>query len=129
MKLSVWFGVPVLLLAACATAVPTVKDRFVPPSKVARLPEVVSEFVAEYPEEARRLRVQGTVVMRLTVDGTGRVAKVSVIKSADKALDAAAVEALRHFKFKPAIYAGSAVSTEITYSYKFILDGRPVASS
>ena len=35
---------------------------------------------------------------------------------------AAAREAIKRFKFKPAMKAGEAVSTTITYNYTFLLD-------
>ena len=67
-----------------------------------------------YPEVARRLRVEGDVVMRLHVDAQGKVTRVEVVTgvSTTSGIDAAAVSAARGARFRPAT-----------------LDGRPVAST
>jgi TonB family protein len=67
-----------------------------------------------YPEVARRLRVQGDVVMRLHVDAQGKVTEVEVVTGVSETagIDEAAVSAARGARFRHAT-----------------LDGRPVAST
>jgi protein TonB len=96
--------------------------RYVPPYKVTRLPEVLSEFKATYPEEARKLGIEGQVVLRITVDADGKVVKAAVIKGTGHGLDEAALEAIKHFRFKPGLEGEETVATEITYTYTFLLD-------
>ncbi|HEY7817882.1 MAG TPA: TonB family protein, partial [Vicinamibacteria bacterium] len=54
----------------------------------------------EYPEEARRAQVSGTVVLELTVDRGGNVTGVRVIESIPL-LDQAAIDAVREWKYAP----------------------------
>ena len=96
--------------------------RYVPPYKVTKLPELLSEFKAAYPEEARKLGLEGQVVLRLTVDATGKVVRSALIKSAGHGFDEAALDAVKRFHFKPGTEGDEAVATEITYTYTFLLD-------
>lgn len=96
--------------------------RYVPPYKVTKLPELASEFKAAYPEEARKLGLEGQVVLRLTIDSKGTVAKASVIKGSGHGFDEAALDAVKRFRFKPGTEGDEAVATEITYTYTFLLD-------
>ena len=103
-------------------APPPPGGRYVPPYKVTRLPELASEFKATYPEEARKLGLEGQVVLRLTVDSTGKVAKAVLVKGAGNGFDEAAMDAVKRFKFKPGTEGDEAIATEITYTYTFLLD-------
>lgn len=107
--------------AAPVTAPPP-GGRYVPPYRVTKLPEVASEVKATYPEEARKLGLEGQVVLRLTVDATGKVAKAVVVKGAGNGFDEAALDAVKRFKFKPGTEGDEPVATEITYTYTFLLD-------
>jgi protein TonB len=96
--------------------------RYVPPYQVTRLPELVTEVKAIYPEEARKLGLEGRVVLRLVVDATGQVAEAKVLRRAGHGFDEAALNAIRRFKFKPGLTGTEPVSTEIIYTYTFVLD-------
>jgi TonB family protein len=77
--------------------------------------------MAPYPEEARRTGQEGAVVMRLTIDEQGAVAKATVIQSAGAEFDEAALAAIRQFQFAPATLDGTPVAMDITYTYRFVL--------
>jgi len=96
--------------------------RYVPPYKVTKLPEILREVKADYPEEARKLGLEGQVMLRLTIDATGKVVRARVIKKAGNGFDEAALEAVRKFAFKPGTEGGEPVVTELTYTYTFLLD-------
>ncbi|MBI5544306.1 MAG: TonB family protein [Deltaproteobacteria bacterium] len=96
--------------------------RYVPPFKVTRLPELDKDFKAPYPEEARKLGLEGQVVLRLTVDAEGKVASAVVIKGGGNGFDEAALDAVKRFRFKPGTQGEERVATEITYTYTFLLD-------
>lgn len=96
--------------------------KYVPVYQVDTEPSVASEVKVPYPDEARRAGIEGTVTMSITIDTEGRVVKVSVVKGLGYGLDEAARGALLRFRFKPAIKNGEAVSTEMKYSYTFVLD-------
>lgn len=96
--------------------------KYVPVYQVDSEPSVASEVKIPYPDEARRAGVEGTVTMSITIDLEGRVVKAVVVKGLGYGLDEAARNALLRFRFKPAIKNGEPVSTEMKYSYTFLLD-------
>lgn len=96
--------------------------KYVPPGGSDTQPEVASEVKLPYPPEAKANEVEGTVVLRVTVDEDGNVTDVKVIKGLGYGLDEASVAAMRKFKFKPAMKDGEAVGTSITYNYSWYLE-------
>lgn len=85
-------------------------------------PSVASEVKIPYPDEARRAGVEGTVRLSITVDFTGKVLNVKVLSGPGYGLNEAARDAIRRFRFKPAVKNGEPVSTEMKYAYTFLLD-------
>ncbi|WPB78632.1 energy transducer TonB [Archangium violaceum] len=96
--------------------------KYVPVYQVDTEPSVASEVKIPYPDEARRAGIEGTVTLSITIDSEGRVVKASIVKGLGYGLDEAARTALMRFRFKPAIKNGEPVSTEMKYSYTFVLD-------
>ncbi len=93
--------------------------KYVPQAKVTELPVLLDEVKAAYPPEARRAGLEGNVVLMLTIDDHGAVARVRKISGVSPDLDQAAIAAVKRFRFRPARYAGAAVATEIRYVYAF----------
>lgn len=88
-------------------------------------PEVASAYLIrrvepQYPEEARRQHIQGPVVIETLVskDGIVRAAKVT---SGQSDLAAAALEAVRQWRFKPYLQNGKAVEFETRVTVNFTL--------
>jgi protein TonB len=76
-----------------------------------------------YPEASRRRGEQGLVLVELFVDPSGRVAEVRLLESSGfAALDAAAMETLRDWRFRPAERAGLPVMGSITTAVHFRLE-------
>jgi protein TonB len=76
-----------------------------------------------YPEASRRRGEEGVVRVELFVDPTGRVADVRVVESSGfSALDAAAVQAVREWRFRPAQRAGLPVAGSLTTAVHFRLE-------
>ena len=76
-----------------------------------------------YPEASRRRGEEGVVRVELLVDPSGRVVDVRVLESSGfSALDAAAVEALREWRFRPAQRAGLPVAATIIHPVQFRLE-------
>lgn len=75
-----------------------------------------------YPEEARQLKQEGEVLLRVEVDGDGKTTGVSMIKSSGFAsLDEAAIGTVKCWKFKPARIAGIAIATHVIVPVSFRL--------
>ncbi|MDC0710615.1 TonB family protein [Stigmatella sp. ncwal1] len=96
--------------------------KYTPIYQVDSEPRVLSEVKIPYPDEARRAGIEGTVTLSITVDLEGKVVTVKVISGPGYGLNEAARDAIRRFRFKPAIKGGEAVSTEMKYAYTFLLD-------
>jgi protein TonB len=106
---------------AASEAKPYSAPRYTPIYQVDSEPTVISDFRV-YPNDARRAGIEGTVLLSITIDIEGTVVNARVMKGPGRGLNEAALEAIRKFKFKPAMKAGQPVSTEITYKYTFQLN-------
>jgi TonB family protein len=86
-------------------------------------PLLVKQIQPGYTEEARAAGVQGTVVLQVEVDPSGRVAMtpIRVIRSLGLGLDEKAIEAVKQWKFKPATKNGTPVTAKATIEVSFRL--------
>ncbi len=110
-------------------------DEIVPPGDVkplrtvsfARLeepPKLVRDYRAEYPEGPRAEGIEGTVIMKLTIDETGRVTDVKIVRGVHPELDAAAKAAAFRFKYKPGTDGGEPViTTNFVHRYTWLIEG------
>jgi TonB family protein len=80
-----------------------------------------------YPELAKRARVQGKVVLMITVNAEGYVTDVQVI-SGHPLLSETAVAAVRQWRYSPTLLNGQAVPVIATVTVIFNLQGGPPAS-
>jgi TonB family protein len=86
-------------------------------------PAAILEARPVYPEDAKRNEVTGTVRLKVWLDKRGVIQGIRVIQSLGFGLDEAAVEALKQFRFRPAIDAeGDPVPFVFVYSFAFFLD-------
>jgi TonB family protein len=69
-------------------------------------PKLISSVDPEFTDEARRAKYQGVVIVGLIVDAQGNPQNVHVIRAIGYGLDEKAVEAVKQYKFKPAIKQG-----------------------
>jgi len=76
-----------------------------------------------YPEEAKKAGTQGKVFVSLTIDESGKVIQADIMKSVDKYLDAAALEAVSKISFTPAKKAGKPAKSRMLLPIDFKLDG------
>jgi protein TonB len=74
-----------------------------------------------FPEEARTAGIQGKVRVELTVDATGAVVRARIVEGLGHGLDEAALEAVRGYKFEPAVRCGKAVSATFTIAIRFVI--------
>jgi len=69
-------------------------------------PGIIFEPEAEFSDEARRAKYQGVVLVGLIVDKQGNPQNVHVVRSLGMGLDEKAIEAVKKYKFKPAMRDG-----------------------
>lgn len=78
---------------------------------------------AIYTDDARRRKLQGECFIRLIVDANGFPQNPQVVRSLDPGLDERALEAVRHYRFNPAVKKGAGpVPVVITIAVNFRLD-------
>ncbi len=77
---------------------------------------------AIYTADARKRKVQGECFIRLIVDAQGLPQNPQVVRPLDPGLDANALEAVRHYRFKPAVKKGvGPVPAMVTVAVNFRL--------
>lgn len=84
-------------------------------------PTVLHSVEPEFTEEARQANYQGSVAIQLIVDAQGNPQNVHVTRHANYGLDEKAIEAVRQYKFRPAMYQGHAVAVQIIINVDFHL--------
>lgn len=90
---------------------------------VERMPTPVQQVKPRYPLAARRRGQSGQVLLRLFVDKEGAVREVTVVRAEPAGLfEDAAVEAVRKWRFAPAMAHGAAVGMWMTLPVRFALD-------
>jgi protein TonB len=92
-----------------------------PCTEEATKPEPIAKTEIEYTEEARASGVEGRLVLKITVDDNGAVTDVAVASSVDAALDAAAIAAVKQWRFKPSSKCGKPVAGTYTLARRFEL--------
>lgn len=84
-------------------------------------PTAVSAPDPDYTEEARRAKKQGTCILWLIVDSTGHPRDIRVIRGLGFGLDAKALDAVKQWKFQPALKDGRPVDVQISVEVEFHL--------
>jgi TonB family protein len=88
---------------------------------VDKRPVVKRKPQPEYPDEARRQRIEGAVVLRCIFAATGEVKNFHVVSGLPYGLTEAAIEAGKRIKFQPAVKDGRPVSCWMELVYNFRL--------
>jgi TonB family protein len=84
-------------------------------------PVVLYKKEPEYSEEARKAKYQGTVVLYIEVDPSGRAVNPRVLRSLGLGLDEKAMEAVKQWKFKPGYRDGKPVTVAAQIEVNFRL--------
>jgi len=99
----------------------------VPPSDaikvggVIKTPQKLVNVSPRYPDDALQAKVQGEVVLDVIVDANGVPTDVQISQSVPM-LDAAAIEAVRQWRYEPTLMNGVAVPVVMTVTLGFKLD-------
>lgn len=84
-------------------------------------PVVIRSVEPEFTAQARSANLQGSVSIQLIVDSQGNPQNVHVLRSIGMGLDEKAVEAVRQYRFKPAMYQGHPVAVQLIVEVTFHL--------
>jgi TonB family protein len=84
-------------------------------------PTVLHAVEPEFTPEARAANDQGSVSIQLIVDAQGNPQNVHVTRHAQFGLDEKAIQAVRNYKFRPAMFQGHPVAVQINIDVDFHL--------
>lgn len=88
-----------------------------------RDPRYADAFHPDYPPGLRRLGLEGSVTVRVTIDEKGRVIAVEQVSATDPAFfRETRDQALRHWRFRPATSDGVPVQSQQTLTVHFELE-------
>jgi len=84
-------------------------------------PQVVHSVEPEFSDDARRANYQGNVSVQLIVDSEGNPQNVRLVSHLGMGLDEKAIQAVKQYKFHPAMYQGHPVAVQIVIDVDFHL--------
>jgi TonB family protein len=84
-------------------------------------PVPVYKIEPEYSEEARKAKYQGTVVLSVIIDATGKPTNLKVVRPLGLGLDEKAIDAVRKWRFRPGTKEGKPVAVFATIEVNFRL--------
>jgi TonB family protein len=87
-----------------------------------RPPAVIAKCAPQYTEEARRAKVEGTVVLYVRIYPDGRAKTFRVQHSLGLGLDEKAMEAVKQWRFRPGMKDGQVVTVPATIEVNFRLN-------
>ena len=82
-------------------------------------PKLIYKVDPDFSEEARKAKFSGDVQVYLIVDEKGLPTHVRVVRGAGMGLDEKAVEAVRQYRFKPAMQDGKVVKVDLYINVRF----------
>jgi len=82
-------------------------------------PEVIYKVEPEFSEEARKAKFMGVVTVNLIVDTKGLPQNVHISRGVGMGLDEKALEAVRQYRFKPAMENGKPVPVQVNVEVNF----------
>ncbi len=89
-----------------------------PPAEGMRQPTKIKDVRPVYPPEALAARIQGVVIVEVSLDTEGHVRGARILRSIPE-LDEAALTAVRQWEFTPAVSYGTPVPVNMTVTVNF----------
>jgi periplasmic protein TonB len=85
-------------------------------------PSLISKVEPEYSSAARKLGIQGTVVLNIVIRPDGRASDFKVRRSLGFGLDEKAIDAVRRWRFNPGMkdWAPVAVAAVIEVNFRLL---------
>jgi periplasmic protein TonB len=84
-------------------------------------PQIIHSVDPQFTDQARQADYQGTVSIQLIIDSQGNPQNVRVVRHLGMGLDEKAMEAVRQYRFRPAMYQGHAVAVQMIVNVDFHL--------
>lgn len=84
-------------------------------------PQVIHSVDPEFTEDARQANFQGTASIQLIVDSQGYPQDIRIVRHLGMGLDQKAVDAVKQYRFRPAMYEGHPVAVQMQIEVDFRL--------
>ena len=101
------------------------ENSFVDPSEADSLPVAIKQAAVVWPQSALHSRRNGVVIVQATVNATGRVVDVKVLRADHEGfgIPQAVLDAARNYRFKPGTKDGVPITTyaTVTKAYRFVV--------
>ncbi len=94
---------------------------YAPLFSVTRMPSFKVQIKPEYPEEARRLGIEGLVLLEVAISSEGKVLEVKILEEPGSGLGEAARSAILKSEFEPAMSGGTPVAVRVRIPVRFRL--------
>jgi len=104
-----------LVLIAAAVALQPQEISYTTP------PKVIRKVQPEYTREARKAKLEGTVILSALVGVDGVPSDIKLVRLLGKGLDEKAAECLRQWRFSPGLSHGEPVPVKVTVEMNFRL--------
>ncbi len=95
------------------------KANYIPFYRVEKRPEFLQKANLKYPSQAKRQKVEGTVILEADIDSKGNIVQIRTIKAAGFGFEEAATTMLNNSTFSPAIMDGRPVGVRMRFTIKF----------
>jgi len=89
------------------------------PNDIDQKPRAVFQASAAYPNELRGKKIEGVVSVLFVVDSSGKVVSPRVEKSTHPAFEKPALDAVKQWKFEPAVKGGQRVGCKMHVNVRF----------
>ena len=109
-------------IAATGPVRPETEKVFLPFYRVEKRPTFIYQPQLRYPQQAKRQRIEGAVIIDADIDENGTLIRTKVVKEAGFGFEEAAVEMLEASEFSPAIIDGRPVAVRMRFTIEFRLD-------
>lgn len=86
-----------------------------------RAPVLLQRVEPDYPEVARKARVEGVVILQAIIGPTGAIEDLGLVKSLFPVLEESALAAVRSWRYRPATLNGRAVRVLLSVTVDFRL--------
>jgi TonB family protein len=110
-----------------ASPSPTQRDRepYLPGVGDVTMPDLVSRENAAYPDAARPERLDGQVIVEVTVDREGKAISPRILTSSSPIFEPAALESAKTYRYKPATKQGRPVAVTMNLVMIFKYTAKP----
>jgi len=97
-------------------------SEYMPYYQVEEYPVPLSKIETVFPEDARRLQIEGTVILEIYIDEKGIIHKINIKKSPHEYLSTAASNAINKIRFRPAKINGKPCAVIASYTLRYRLE-------